>query len=235
MCNATVARNSSQEELEEEQDLPLKNVLEPPSFLARMTCVSILGGVSAVWGKYTFVEESAIPGAHVDLHHWIVPLALTSFYLVSLPLLRWFSNRFLSEAVDVKMLLREAMVAYNAGQVLLNLWMVYRFFQAVLFRRHPFIGGPIYLFDSGATYAVWVHYCDKYLEFFDTYFMVLRGKMDQVSLSFCSIVRTRWGGCCSWSGLFRLVILSNPSVPQNRFLFFTFTITPQLLGHGGQL
>jgi hypothetical protein len=27
---------------------------------------------------------------------------------------------------------------------------------------------------------VWVHYCDKYLEFLDTFFMVLRGKMDQV-------------------------------------------------------
>ena len=198
MCNATAVRDtvgsslktgSQVVELEEEQDFPLKNVLEPPSFLARMTCVSILGGISAVWGKYTFVEESAIPGVHVDLHHWIVPLALTSFYLVSLPLLRRFSNRFLSEAVDVKMLLREAMVAYNAGQVLLNLWMVYRFLQAVLFRRHPFIGGPVDLIDSGATYAVWVHYCDKYLEFFDTYFMVLRGKMDQVSLSFCLMVK----------------------------------------------
>jgi len=38
-----------------------------------------------------------------------------------------------------------------------------------------------------ASYAVWVHYCDKYLEFFDTYFMVLRGKMDQVRL-FCLYV-----------------------------------------------
>jgi len=36
--------------------------------------------------------------------------------------------------------------------------------------------------SSGSSYAVWVHYCDKYLEFFDTYFMVLRGKMDQVSV-----------------------------------------------------
>ena len=34
--------------------------------------------------------------------------------------------------------------------------------------------------ESGSSYAVWVHYCDKYLEFFDTYFMVLRGKLDQV-------------------------------------------------------
>lgn len=193
MCIVTASRDikaassrqtASQVEESAEGDLPLKNVLAPPSFLARMTCVAVLGGVSAVWSNYTFVEETAIPGAHIDLHHWSVPLALTSLYLVSLPLLRWFSNRFLAEAVDVKMLLREAMVAYNAGQVLLNLWMVYRCLQAVLFRGHPFISGPVDLVDSGTTYAVWVHYCDKYLEFFDTYFMVLRGKMDQVGRSF---------------------------------------------------
>jgi elongation of very long chain fatty acids protein 4 len=72
------------------------------------------------------------------------------------------------------------MIIYNAAQVLLNGWMVYRFVDAVVFRGHPFIGGSVDLVDTGATYAIWVHYCDKYLEFLDTYFMVLRGKMDQV-------------------------------------------------------
>jgi elongation of very long chain fatty acids protein 4 len=71
------------------------------------------------------------------------------------------------------------MVVYNAGQVALNAWMVYRCIDAVLFREHPFIG-DIYTVNTGATYAVWIHYCDKYLEFFDTFFMVLRGRMDQV-------------------------------------------------------
>merc|ERR1712087_1062039 len=72
------------------------------------------------------------------------------------------------------------MVIYNGGRVLLNGWMVYRMVYAVLFRGHPFIG-DINTVNTGATFAVWVHYCDKYLEFLDTYFMVLRGKMDQVS------------------------------------------------------
>ena len=31
------------------------------------------------------------------------------------------------------------------------------------------------------SFAVWLHYCNKYLEFFDTIFMVLRGRLDQVS------------------------------------------------------
>jgi len=66
--------------------------------------------------------------------------------------------------------------------VVLNGWMVYRMVDALVWRGHPFINGPVYLVDTGATYAVVVHYYDKYLEYLDTYFMVLRGKMDQVSL-----------------------------------------------------
>jgi hypothetical protein len=106
-------------------------------------------------------------------------LALTSAYLVSLPILRVLSKQFLSESVDVKLLLKETMVIYNGGQVLLNAWMVYRMIDAVLFRGHPFIG-DVYTVNTGATFAVWIHYMDKYLEFFDTFFMVLRGRMDQV-------------------------------------------------------
>ena len=91
-----------------------------------------------------------------------------------------FTNRYLQNAVDVKLLLRESMILYNAAQVLLNGWMVYRIVTALIWRNHPFIAGPIHTVDTGAAYAVYVHYCDKYLEFLDTYFMVLRGKMDQV-------------------------------------------------------
>jgi hypothetical protein len=93
--------------------------------------------------------------------------------------MRIFAKNFLSEHVDVKLLLKETMVIYNGGQVLLNAWMVYRMVDSVLFRGHPFIG-DIYTVDKGATFAVWIHYMDKYLEFFDTFFMVLRGRMDQV-------------------------------------------------------
>ena len=67
------------------------------------------------------------------------------------------------------------MVLYNAGQVLLNGWTVYYILNA-LYNGHPIVG------DVKATtcsLAVWVHYCDKYLEFFDTYFMLLRGNFSQ--------------------------------------------------------
>lgn len=159
---------------------PVETVLSPPSLAARYTCLSILMGVFAIWGKLTFVDESQIPGAQAKLHHWSLTLGLTTFYLLSLPLLRMFSTRYLDNKINVKVLLCESMVFYNAAQVVLNLWMVCRILHALVIRGHPFISGPFDLVETGATYAVWVHYCDKYLEFFDTYFMVLRGRMDQV-------------------------------------------------------
>jgi GNS1/SUR4 family len=164
-----------------DSSLPLETLLEPPSIMARYTCASILIGAFAIWGKLTFVPENSAPGVGAPIHGFQVPLMLTVGYLASLPLLRLLATNILSKAVDVKLLLRESMILYNAAQVALNAWMVYRFLDAVFFRGHPFVGN----FDnvqSGATFAVWVHYCDKYLEFFDTYFMVLRGKMDQVGL-----------------------------------------------------
>ena len=178
--DARTRTGPQQAQLENDQPLPavpLKSidvVPEPPTMLARYTCASIIVGFFAVWSKLAFVDESAIPGASsVPLHSWKVPAALTSFYLVSLPLLHLFSRRFLnSRNVDVKLLLKEAMVVYNAGQVALNFWMVCRFISAVYSNGHPLIGGSRDVVSTGATYAVWIHYCDKYLEFFDTYFML---------------------------------------------------------------
>lgn len=152
----------------------------PPSALARLASVFILLAILAVWGKLTFVDENNFPGGSKELHSWKIPFGLNVLYLVSLPLLRVFSSHFLSKKVDVKLLLREPMIIYNASQVLLNGWMVYRIVDALLFRGHPVIGGGREIINTGASFAVWVHYCDKYLEYLDTYFMVLRGRMDQV-------------------------------------------------------
>ena len=158
---------------------PVERLLDPPSIAARYACAGLMVAIFGVWGKFSFVEEASAPCIGTPLHSYKVPLVLTSCYIMSLPLLRVFSRQYLSKNVDVKLLLKETMVVYNAGQVALNAWMVYRYIDAVLFREHPFVG-DIHTINTGATYAVWIHYCDKYLEFFDTFFMVLRGRMDQV-------------------------------------------------------
>jgi hypothetical protein len=158
---------------------PLDVVLEPPSLISRYACASVMVAIFAVWGKISFLDENVAPGVGSDIHSWHTPLLLTTGYLVSLPLLRFFSKNVLRQVVDVKLLLKETMIVYNGGQVLLNAWMVYRFVDALVNNGHPFIG-DLYTNKSGTTFAVWIHYMDKYLEFFDTFFMVLRGRMDQV-------------------------------------------------------
>lgn len=166
---------------------PVDVVMEPPGLLSRYTCAAIMTAIFGIWGKFAFYDhsgdgtydESKAPGIGSELHSWKVPLTLTTSYLLALPALRLFSKTFMSEAVDAKVLLRETMVVYNGGQVLLNGWMVYRFIDALINKGHPFIG-DLFTANTGATFAVWIHYMDKYLEFFDTFFMVLRGRMDQV-------------------------------------------------------
>ena len=100
----------------------------------------------------------------------------------------------------MKELLKESMVVYNVAQVLLNGWMVYYIMDGLLTKGHPFIGDT--RSSNLCAYAVWIHYCDKYLEFFDTYFMVLRGRMDQVSFLHVyhhfSIAWAWWIGCALW-------------------------------------
>jgi elongation of very long chain fatty acids protein 4 len=155
-----------------------------PSTLARYTTASILIGCLSVWAYYAYPPKDATPGLTVPMHSVNTTIALTAFYLISLPSLKWFTEKFLAPKYDMKLLLTESMVIYNVAQVALNGWMVYAMINAVVNGGHPFIGSRSIsgvAIESGASYAVWVHYCDKYLEFFDTYFMVLRGKMDQVS------------------------------------------------------
>lgn len=155
-----------------------------PSSLARYTTASILVGFLGLFSYHAYPPASATPGLTAPMHGYTTPLILTAFYLLSLPSLRYLTETFLAPRYDMKALLTESMVIYNAAQVLLNGWMVYAMLNALVNGGHPFIGSRSLngvAISSGASYAVWVHYCDKYLEFFDTYFMVLRGKMDQVS------------------------------------------------------
>jgi hypothetical protein len=166
-----------------------KRTPKEPSLLARYTCAGISCAVFSVWWKLAFVPENQTPGVDVPMHSWRVPLCLTVGYLISLPILRSLTNKYLS-GVDVKILLKESMLLYNVSQVAINGWMVWRFVDAVVNKNHPWIGDISYT-QAGTCYAVWIHYCDKYLEFFDTYFMVLRGRMDQVRTNTVSTLRVQ--------------------------------------------
>jgi hypothetical protein len=193
--------------------------LREPSLFARYTCAGISCAIFAVWWKYTFVPEIETPGVDVPMHSWHTTALLTVGYLISLPLLKYFTDRFLA-GVDVKILLKESMLLYNVAQVVLNGWMVWRFVDAVVNKGHPFIG-DISSTSAGTAYAVWVHYCDKYLEFFDTYFMILRGRMDQVCNKYDDSID------------YEDVAFTNAIVSLCRFRFCMSIITAVSRGHGG--
>lgn len=204
MCNRTAISRPN-------ASAPVNVVLEPPSLFSRYACAAMMTAIFGVWGKITLFnhsgngtyDESMAPGIGSDLHSWKVPAFFTTSYIIALPILRMISKKYLSETVDVKCLLKETMVVYNGGQVLLNGWMVYRFIDALVNRGHPFIG-DYYNVNSGAAFGVWIHYMDKYLEFFDTFFMVLRGRMDQVSFlhvyHHISITWAWWVAIRNWPG-----------------------------------
>ena len=124
-----------------------------PSLMARYTCVSVLIGIFALWGKYSFVDEATMQVGK-DIHSYKVPLALTIFYIISLPLIRGFTSLYKQEYM--KQLLNETMILYNAAPDLMKGWMVYWSVHAVLAPGHPFIG-DIDTLNIGATTANWMH------------------------------------------------------------------------------
>ena len=197
-----------------------------PSLAARYACAGISCALFSIWRKVAFVGENQTPGVDVPMHSYHYPLLLTAGYLLSLPILRTFTKSFLS-GVDVKILLTESMILYNIAQVALNGWMVWRFVDALVNRGHPFIG-EINFTAAGTGYAVWVHYCDKYLEFFDTFFMVLRGRMDQVRRFTLRQIQV-------YQYMSILMLTAMVVLHRNvRCRFSMYIITPALLGRGGQ-
>ena len=118
MCRNTTLKRSSSTEFgtpskQDAQDKSAANADSSPvapSILARYTCASVLMGFFAVWGKYTFVPETEQPGIQAQMHSYKVPLGLTVGYLISLPLLRYVVENFVSKKTDMKVLLTESMI-----------------------------------------------------------------------------------------------------------------------------
>lgn len=201
MCDPTTATTTNSQfggkrQRKDESSLEQHHQRQKPSLVGRYASAFVMITIFSLWGYVAFYyhgrhnnsnsvryyyDESKAPGIGSEVHNWKFPFSLTLLYITSLPLLRLFSANILTPYVgDVKLLLRETMIVYNAGQVLLNGWMFYRLLESLWNESHPFIG-DIYTVNSGTTFVVWIHYMDKYLEFFDTFFMILRGRMDQVS------------------------------------------------------
>jgi len=166
-----------EERIHQESKAPVAMVA-PPTPAAMNTCAAIVVMTIAVWGKMTYVKEDETPGAFTELHGIHVPIGLSIGYLITLGFVWHFSKTYLWKVTDSKMLLERGMTIYNIFQVVFNVWMVGQFLVALTFRGHKFLG-DLTVRDSGAPLGIWWHYSGKYIEFFDTYFMLIRGNMKQ--------------------------------------------------------
>lgn len=93
--------------------------------------------------------------------------------------------------------LQNAMQLYNISQVTLNIYMIYGLIDLPYMPELPNIFGINCEYDDKIEYFVYVHYLSKYLDYFDTIFMILRKKNNQ--LSFLHIyhhvtIALIWGG-----------------------------------------
>lgn len=75
------------------------------------------------------------------------------------------------------------MIVYNLYQTLFNIWATVSFIQEVASLGGRVWGLHVDRSPSGSSlgFVIWAHYNNKYVEFFDTAFMVLRKKNEQVS------------------------------------------------------
>lgn len=79
--------------------------------------------------------------------------------------------------------LKYPMLIYNNAQILLNIYMIYGLMPVI---SYPNIYGLNIAYTSNLRYFVYIHYLSKYFDYFDTLFIILRGKEKQ-QLSFLHV------------------------------------------------
>ena len=119
-------------------------------------------------------------GGMAAFRPWLwLPAAATALYLLAVRL----GNRAMAARPPIAC--TEAMVAYNAYQVVFNGWVVGSFVREMAGFggvAAPKVWGNLAR-DTGfeVSFCIWMHYINKYSELLDTAFMVLRKKTEQIS------------------------------------------------------
>lgn len=100
----------------------------------------------------------------------------TFFYLYSLFFLKLLMLN--KSAYSLKI----PMIIYNSFQIFINIYMIYGLSSLPqLSISNPNIFGLNTLYNSNLEYFTYIHYLSKYLDYFDTWFIILRKKERQLS------------------------------------------------------
>lgn len=149
--------------------------LLPPIYLVAGYLV-----VLRLMGNELKKEEASDPFKDV---WWSGPIFFTTIYL----LMVYFGPKLMKDREEFK--IKPYIFTYNLYQCILNIWCVaamgYEVYTNPIF---PAPWGNVQVPGAPSfriSFLVWVHYNNKFVELFDTVFMVLRKKNDQISFLHC--------------------------------------------------
>jgi len=98
-------------------------------------------------------------------------LSTTTFYLSSLIILKEFMNNKSSYS------LKYPLIIYNSSQIILNIYMI----SGLLHLTNSNFFGLNIDYNQTLEYFTYIHYLSKYLDYFDTWFIILKKKDKQLS------------------------------------------------------
>lgn len=145
----------------------------------------------------------------MDYCSWTVPATMMALYLVVVVFL---GPKLIKEELTFGGRLKDIMLTYNAYQVICNTWWCASVAWGLYERGQPMLGAKLDRSNTGfnAAFMIYFHYNNKFIEYFDTIFMVLRAKNNQVTFlhvyhhalmgwAWFAVVKT-WAGGDSWFG-----------------------------------
>ena len=109
----------------------------------------------------------------------VMSLSVIGYFSMIYGLTKYMKHTKIAEATEATAKayqLKTPMMFYNTAQILLNIYMVYGL-SAVI--SYPNIYGINIPYTSDLRYFVYIHYLSKYFDYFDTAFIILRGKEKQ--------------------------------------------------------
>ena len=102
----------------------------------------------------------------------VMSLAVVGYFSMIYGLMKYMN----APVKPVPYSLKLPMLIYNNAQIALNIYMVYGLSAVV---SYPNIYGINIPYTSDLRYFVFIHYLSKYFDYFDTLFIILRGKEKQ--------------------------------------------------------
>jgi len=140
------------------------SVLVPASLFVGY--IFLVRTISSDWPKdYTTFHDCS----------YIVPLAGSLIYLLTI----FLGRKYMKSRSPIPLI--NFMISYNAYQILLNGWTVYSFIRELVLNNYPIWGNTLESTNYSMSFLIWIHYNNKYLEFFDTFIMVARKSDRQVT------------------------------------------------------